>query len=237
MTSVKIDAIDGSGRFDAYLAAPAGGGKVPAVIVIQEIRGVNANIRAICDDYASRGYLAAAPDMLWRIEPNLEFDPDTKEGWDTAMRLNAAFDENKGADDLVATLHWLRSHPRSNSKVGTVGYCLGGKLAYLVAVRSDIDVAVGYYGIGIDKCLNEATDATCPLMLHVAGEDRFVPPDVQQRIKQGLAPFDDMEVHIYPGADHAFARVDGIRYDDAAAQLANRRTAAFINGYLKGDAR
>jgi len=232
MTQVRIESGDG-GSFSAYLAEPAGDAQAPAVIVILEIRGVNANLRAICDDYAARGYLALAPDLLWRIEPDLDYDPDTPAGWEKAMKLHAAFDEGKAVDDLIASLEWLRRQERSNGTVGALGYCLGGKLAYFMATRSTADASVGYYGVGIEKVLGEAGLIRKPLMLHVAGEDRFVPPAAQQEIQQGLAHVPNAEVHIYPGADHAFARKDGVRFHAEAAALADRRTVAFLDRWLK----
>jgi carboxymethylenebutenolidase len=232
MTKTRIPAADG-GDFSAYLAEPAGEGRAPALIVILEIRGVNANLRAICDDYAARGYLAIAPDLLWRVEPDLDYNPDTQEGWEKAMKINAEFSEAKAVDDLLATLTWIRHHPRSNGVVGALGFCLGGKLAYFMATRSDVAASVGYHGIGIDKVLDEAGAITHPLMLHVAGEDRFVPPDAQQRIVAGLAEVPDTEVYIYPGADHAFARKDGVHFHAEAAKLADARTEEFLDRYLK----
>jgi len=232
MSRPDIVSADG-GPFGGYLALPAGDGPAPAVIVILEIRGVNANLRAICDGYAAQGYLAVAPDLLWRIQPDLDYDPDTPAGWDLAMKIHAGFDEAKAVDDLKATLAWIRRHPRSNGIVGTVGYCLGGKLAYLMATRCDVDAAVGYYGVGIDRALDEAKAIDHPLMLHVAGEDRFVPKETQETIIRGLAAVPGAEVHIYPGADHAFARKDGVRYLPEASAQADARTVAFLERSLK----
>jgi len=230
--NVVIDAADG-GRFGAYLALPPGDGPAPALVVAIEIRGLNANMRAICDEYAARGYIAVCPDLLWRIEPGLDYDPDTKEGWEKAMAINAAFDEAKAVDDLKATLAWVRRQPRSNGTAGVLGFCLGGKLAYLMATRSDAQAAVGYYGIGIDKALGEADAIAHPVMLHIAGEDRFVPPEAQRKIAGRLATIAGAEAHIYPGADHAFARKDGVRFLAEAAALANARTVEFLDKHLK----
>jgi carboxymethylenebutenolidase len=232
MSEVTIDAADG-GRFGAYMALPAGDGPAPAIVVIIEIRGLNRNIRDICDAYAARGYIAVAPDLLWRIEPGLDYDPDTEEGWKKAMAINAAFDGAKAVDDLTCTLDWVRRRPRSNGIVGMLGYCLGGKLAYLMATRSDTQASVGYYGIGIDRALNEADRIIHPLMLHLAGDDRFVPPEAQRKIAGRLATIPDAEAHIYPGADHAFARKDGVRFHAEAAALADARTVAFLERNLK----
>ncbi|HEX4504782.1 MAG TPA: dienelactone hydrolase family protein [Alphaproteobacteria bacterium] len=231
--NAEIKAPDG-GSFGAYLALPPGNRLAPALVVAIEIRGLNANMRAICDDYAARGYIAVCPDLLWRIEPGLDYDPDTKEGWEKAMAINAAFDEAKAVDDLKATLDWVRQQPRSNGTAGVLGFCLGGKLAYLMATRSDAQASVGYYGIGIDKTLGEADAITRPLMLHIAGEDRFVPPEAQRKISGRLATIEGAEAHIYPGADHAFARKDGVRFLAEAAALADARTVGFLDRWLKG---
>jgi carboxymethylenebutenolidase len=231
MSKARIDVLDGA--FNAYVALPPGDGPAPAIVVILEIRGVNANLRAICDEYAARGYIAVAPDLLWRFQPDLDYDPDSPAGWDLAMKIHAVFDEAKAMDDLYATLDWVRGHSRSNGIAGTLGYCLGGKLAYLMATRSSADASVGYYGVGIEKSLDEAAHITHPVMLHIAGEDRFVPPEGQQQIVRRLATIPDAEAHIYPGADHAFARKDGVRYLPEAAALADARTVAFLDRHLK----
>jgi carboxymethylenebutenolidase len=232
MTDVLIDATD-QGRFGAYLAEPAGTGKAPGMVVIQEIFGINQNIRSICDDYAAQGYIAIAPDLFWRQEPGLQLDSNTKEGWARAMELFQGFSETKGVEDLIATLAWLRTHPRITAKVGTVGYCLGGKLAYLMATRSDIDAAVGYYGVGIEGSIGEAGAITHPLMLHAAEKDGFSSPEALAKIREGLAPIIHATVHSYPGVDHAFARKGGEHYDADAASLADTRTADFFSENLK----
>jgi carboxymethylenebutenolidase len=232
MTEVLIDAND-EGRFGAYLAEPAGTGKAPGMIVIQEIFGINNTMRTICDAYAAQGYLAIAPDLFWRQEPGLQLDSNTKEGWARAMELFKGFSETKGVEDLIATLAWLRTHPRVTDKVGAVGYCLGGKLAYLMATRSDIDAAVGYYGVGIEGSIGEAGAITHPLMLHAAEKDGFSSPEALEKIREGLDPIVHATVHSYPGVDHAFARKGGEHYDAEAAALADGRTETFFTDNLK----
>jgi carboxymethylenebutenolidase len=232
MTTVQIHAADG-GTFSAYLAEPKGIGKAPGMVVIQEIFGINGNIRAICDDYAARGYVAIAPDLFWRQEPGVQLDSNTKEGWDRAMQLYQGFSETKGVEDLIATLAWLRKQPLVGTKVGAVGYCLGGKLAYLMATRSDADASVGYYGVGIQGSIGEAGAITRPLMLHIAEKDSFCPPEAQKQVKDGLAPIVYATVHSYPGMEHAFARKGGEHYDAGAAKLADGRTEQFFADNLK----
>jgi carboxymethylenebutenolidase len=233
MSDVTIEAADGR-RFGAYLALPHGSFTAPGILVIQEIFGINGTVRAICDDYAARGYLALAPDLFWRQEPGVELDSSTKEGWARAMQLYQGFSETKGTEDLIATLGWLRDHERCSGKVGAVGYCLGGKLAYLMATRSDVDASVGYYGVGIDNSLGEATAITKPLLLHIAEEDSFSTPEARQTVKAALAAITHVTIHAYPGAEHAFARQGGDHFDAEAAGLADARTAEFFKRTLGG---
>ena len=233
MTEVLIDAADG-GQFGAYLVEPEGSGKAPGMVVIQEIFGVNGNIRRICDEYAKAGYIAIAPDLFWRQEPGVQLDSTTKEGWDRAMQFFQGFSETKGVEDLIATVAWLRKHPRVTDKVGDVGYCLGGKLAYLMSTRSDTDASVGYYGVSIEGSLGEASAITKPLLLHVAEKDGFSSPEAQAKIREGLTPVVHATIHSYPGMDHAFARKGGDHYDAASAKLADERTAEFFAKNLKG---
>ncbi len=233
MTEVRIDAAD-HGSFSAYLAEPPGTAKAPGMLVIQEIFGINQNIRAICDDYARQGYVAIAPDLFWRQEPGVQLDSTTKEGWARAMELFQGFSETKGVEDLIATLAWMRTHPRVSAKVGAVGFCLGGKLAYLMATRSDIDAAVGYYGVGIEGSIGEAAAITKPLILHAAEKDGFSSPEALKTIRDGLASVVHATVYSYPGVDHAFARKGGEHYDADAATLADGRTTKFFADNLKG---
>ncbi len=231
MTEITVPSKD-KGSFMAYIAMPK---KLPApaILVIQEIFGVNAEMRAKCDEFAAQGFIAACPDIFWRMQPGVQLTDKTEGEWAKAFDFFKRFDVDKGIDDLRATAHTLKGYSGSTGKVGCVGYCLGGKLAYLMAIRTSVDAAVGYYGVGIDRALDESENIGHPLMLHVAGEDRFVPPDAQARIVEGLAPVPGAKVHIYPGADHAFARKDGVRYLPEAAALADARTAAFLDRSLK----
>jgi carboxymethylenebutenolidase len=230
MAEVTIRAADG-GSFQAYLATPKSG-KGPGVVVIQEIFGINGVMRAITDGLAQQGYTALCPDLFWRIEPGIQLTDKSEAEWKRAFELFQAFNVDKGVDDLKATLAALRQHPACAGKVGSVGYCLGGKLAYLMATRSDADCNVGYYGVGIQDQLGEAKNLKKPLMLHIAEKDQFVPPPAQEKIKAELGSNSLVTLHSYPGADHAFARVGGQHYDKAAADLANSRSADFFRRHL-----
>jgi carboxymethylenebutenolidase len=230
MTDVTIHAADG-GSFSAYLAAPKSG-KGAGILLIQEIFGVNKVMRDLADGFAAQGYTVMCPDLFWRQEPGIDITDQSEAEWKKAFALYQGFSVEKGVDDLKATLAALRKHSACTGKVGSVGYCLGGKLAYLMATRSDADANVGYYGVGIQDSLGEAKNIKKSLTLHIAGKDQFVPPEAQAKIKQGLQTNPMVTLYSYPEQDHAFARVGGQHYDKAAADLANKRTADFFKQHL-----
>lgn len=228
MTEVTVKAKDGSGEFMAYVAEPVTDQTAPGVIVIQEIFGVNDVMRDICDNIAQQGYVVICPDLFWRQEPGIQLTDQTEEDWARAFELFEGFDVDAGVEDLDATLSFLRDHELCNGKVGDIGFCLGGKLAYLMATRTDADCSVSYYGVAIDADLGEAGNIKNPLLMHIAEKDRFVPKEAQDKIRETLAGNDLVEMHTYEGVDHAFARTGGEHYDDEAAHLANMRTANFL---------
>lgn len=230
MPTIEIKAADG-GKFSAYLATSKSG-KGPGIVVIQEIFGVNAGIRAIADRFAAQGFTALAPDLFWRMEPNVQLTDKTDAEWKRAFEFYQKFNKDEGIEDIGATIATLRKNPACTGKVGAVGYCLGGLLAYLCATRTDVDAAVGYYGVGIDALLAEAKNLKKPLMLHIAEEDKFVDKSAQAKIKDGLKGNRLVTIHSYPGCDHAFARVDGQHTDKKAAALADGRTDTFFKQNL-----
>ncbi|MDF2095586.1 dienelactone hydrolase family protein [Aquibaculum arenosum] len=230
MPELTIQAPDG-GSFSSYLALPAKT-PAPAILVIQEIFGVNQVMRDTCDWLAREGYVACCPDIFWRIEPGIDITDKTDEEWKRAFELFQAFDVDKGIEDLKATLTALRSHDASTGKVGSVGYCLGGKLAYLMATRSDVDASVGYYGVGLDELMGEAGKISKPLMLHIPTEDGFVPKEAQAKVHATLDDNPQVTLHDYQGNDHAFAREGGQHYDPKAAEQANRRSLDFFKQHL-----
>lgn len=230
MTEITIPSRDG-GSFMAYLAMPEKT-PAPAIVVIQEIFGVNAEMRAKCNDLAQQGFMAICPDIFWRMEPGVQLTDKTDAEWQKAFDFYKRFNVERGIEDLRATAHVVRGHAQSTGKVGCVGYCLGGKLAYLMAARANIDCSVSYYGVEIDSFLSEAQNIRSPLMLHIAEKDKFVSPEAQQKIKDGLKNNPLVTIHSYPGADHAFARGQGQNYDADAAQRAGQRTLSFFRANL-----
>lgn len=224
MSTIRI------GEMNAYVAEPEGTPKA-AIIVIQEIFGVNPGIRQKCDSWAKAGYLAVAPDLFWRIKPGIELDPDIEAELQEAFGYFQQYDANDGVLDIEAVIKHL--HAQGIAKVGCVGYCLGGKLAYLTACRTDISASVGYYGVMIDQMLGESHAIAHPLMLHIPTADHFVGPEAQAAMHAGLDDHPKVTLHDYPGLDHGFAAEMGNRRDEAGAQLADARTAAFFAEHLR----
>ena len=228
--TIAVPTLDGTGTFPTYVARPQGIAKA-AIIVIPEIFGVNAGIRQKCDAWAALGYLAAAPDVFWRFAPGVELNPDVPEQRQEAFGYFQQYDPNDGVLDIEALIHWIR-RAAGVAKVGCAGYCLGGRLAYMAAARTDIDASVGYYGVMIDQMLNENHAIARPLMLHIPTADHFVGPEEQAAIHAGLDAHPRVTLHDYPGLDHGFAAEMGDRRDEAGAQLADSRTAAFFTAHL-----
>jgi carboxymethylenebutenolidase len=229
---ITLKSFDG-GEFDAYLAIPSSG-YGPGIVVMQEILGVNDFMRSVTDWYAAHGFVAICPDLFWRQERGVVLT-DQGEDFNKALQLYMSLDEAKAVDDSAAAMEFLRKHPACNGRVGGVGFCLGGKLAYLLSARYKPDCAVGYYGVGIEKSLDEASNISTPLLLHFAGNDGYCPTEAQAAIHQTIDSVPLVTTHTYPGRDHAFARSGGEHYDEAAAELANLRSLEFFVRHLAGE--
>lgn len=223
---VQIPTLDGAASIPAHVARPAKAPKA-AVIVIPEIFGINGGIRNKCAAWADKGYLAVAPDIFWRFAPGVELDPDVPEQMNQAFGYFQQYDANDGVLDIEAVIRWARGS-EGVAKVGCAGFCLGGRLAYMTATRTDIDASVGYYGVMIDQMLDEAHAIANPLMLHIPTADHFVGPEAQAAIHAAFDDHPKVTLHDYPGLDHGFAADGGNRRDEAGAKLADSRTEAFL---------
>jgi len=226
---ITIKSFDG-GEFDGYLALPASG-YGPGLVVLQEIFGVNSFMRSVADWYAAHGFVALCPDLFWRMERGVVLTEDDRP---KAFQLYQDLDEAKAVEDSAAALELLRKHPACSGRVGAVGFCLGGNLAYLLSVRFKPDCAVGYYGVSIEKSLDEAKNLNNPLLLHIAGADQFCPPEAQAQIHAALDANPLVTIHDYPGLGHAFGRTGGEHYDAGGAELANLRSLEFFVSHLAG---
>jgi len=223
-----ISIVTPGGRMSAYRARA--GKDAPAVVVAQEIFGVNQVMRETCDGLAAQGFTAICPDLFWRIEPGVDITDRTEAEWRKAFALYKAFNVDTGVEDLAATIAQARAE--GAARVGVIGFCLGGLMAFLAGRRTSADAVVSYYGVGIDAYLSEATAEGAPCMLHIAEEDGFVSKDSQARIRAALtAP--RYRLLTYPGRDHAFARVGGQHYHAGDAAKANAETVDFLRAGLQ----
>ncbi len=228
--TVQVPELDGRGTIPTYVTHPQGPPRA-AIIVIPEIFGVNEGIRKKCEDWSAKGYLAAAPDIFWRFAPGIELNPDIEAEMQEALGYFGQYDPDLGIKDIEALIHWIRREA-GVAKVGLVGFCLGGKMAYMAAARTDIDASVGYYGVMIDQMLNESKAIANPLLLHIPTADGFVPSEAQKAMHAGLDDHPRVTLYDYEGLDHGFAATSGNRRDEAGAQLADSRTEAFFAEHL-----
>jgi len=221
------------GTFKAYIARP-NTSPAPAVVVLQELFGVNADIRRHCDELAEQGYLAVAPDLCWRQELGVDLNVTSQADWDHGLRLYQAYDRDAGVRDIKDTIDAVRSLPECNGKVALLGYCLGALMVFMTTVRNDgIDAAVWYHGADTDKYLGEVDGLHAPILMHLAEEDEFISKAAQAEIKAAVARKPNATVYSYPGQSHAFSRHNGKHYNAAAAHLANGRTSEFLKHELR----
>jgi carboxymethylenebutenolidase len=223
--SISITAQDG-GVFSGYLGIPAAG-IGPGLLILQEIFGVNAHIRALVDRYAEEGYLAMAPDLFWRMQSNVNLG-FTPEEVSKAREFGTRFDNEQGVSDIGSALEALRGHPGCNGKVGVIGFCMGGRLAFLSAARLPVDAAISYYGTRIEPYLGDAKSVRCPIMFHFGGRDQAVPSESREGIRSAFAGHDDAEFYVYADAGHGFNNDSRDVYDPFAAQLARSRTLGLL---------
>ena len=224
MDNVSITASDGAGTFDAF-HAPAEHAPAGVVVLIQEIFGVNDAMKASAREFAEQGYHVLVPDLFWRLQPGVVLTDKTEAEWKQAFDLMNRFDEAKGVADLKATVAFARTMAGGNGKVATVGYCLGGRLAMMMALESDADANVSYYGVALDGLLGGLERISAPLLLHIADEDEFFPAEGRAKVVEAAKGRPHVHAWTYPGANHAFARVGGKHFQARAATIANGRTA------------
>ena len=229
-SEIQITTSDG-GKFSAYLALP---NKTPApgLLILPEVFNTNEHIRAVADGYAADGYAALAPDVYWRQEAG-SYLPYTDEGRAKAQLLRSQLNTDQFANDLAATIVTLRKRNDCTGKIGVMGFCLGGKFAYISAVRHDIDAAVSYYGVQIDEHLDEADALKCPLVLHFAENDPHVPEETVTAIQARVGSWNTVDIHRYPGTEHGFNRFRYDPYNAEQAAIARKRTLAHFSSHLR----
>jgi carboxymethylenebutenolidase len=230
VTSQWIDIPTGGDSFGGYLALPKSG-KGPAIIIIQEIFGVNSHIRAVTEQYAQDGYVALAPDIFWRTQPRVELAYAGADR-DKGIEILQKTDVDLAVADIGTTAAALRAMPEVTGKVAAIGYCFGGRLAYLAAAQGTLDAAVAYYGGGIQTRLDEAAKIKVPMQFHYAELDSGIPLSAVGEVKERFAGRDDVEFHLYPNADHGFNCTDRASYHQHSAALAHGRTLTFLGERL-----
>ncbi|MEY4138866.1 MAG: hypothetical protein RLZZ371_1048 [Pseudomonadota bacterium] len=226
---VSIPSHDGK-KFDAYLSLPPKG-RGPGLVIIQEIWGVNDHIKAVADQYAMDGYVVLAPDVFWRQEANvnLKYDEaDTKK----AYQLMTNLDESNAVADLASTVQALRAQPELSGKVGSIGFCMGGRLSYQLAARGAVDAAVCYYGGGIQNHLDKAPSVKGPILFHYAGLDAHIPATAVAAVQKAFEGRSNAQFQIYPDADHGFNCWGRPMYQQRAAALARGRTLVWLSDQL-----
>lgn len=226
---IRVKARDG-GDFAAYLATPS---RVPApgIVLLPEVFNTNPHIRSVADGWAADGFVVLAPDVYWRQEPGA-YMAYTDEGRAKAQALRARLDTDQYARDLEDAIAALRARGDCTGKVGVVGFCLGGKFAWLSAVRHRIEAAVGYYAVQVDQHIDEAPRLGCPLLLHFAENDHAVPASTVELIRSTLAASRLAEIHVYPGTVHGFNRYGYPPHHEAQAAVARRRTLEHFRRHL-----
>jgi carboxymethylenebutenolidase len=221
------------GAFGAYISRPRTL-PAPAVVVLQELFGVNADIRKTCDELTKQGFLAVAPDLFWRQEPGVDLIVTSEADWQHGLRLYQAYDRDAGVTDIKDTVNAVAKLPGCTGKVAVLGYCLGALMVFLTAVRFDgVNAAVAYHGGDTEKYLGEVDGLHAPMLMHLAEEDEFISKPAQAAIKAALAKKPNATVYSYPGQNHAFSRHGGAHYNAEAAALAHERTYAFLNRQLR----
>ncbi len=230
---IDVTAADGQ-RFGAYLARPPSNpvdASAPGIVVLQEIWGVNAHIRAVVEQYASDGYVAIAPDIFWRMQPRVDLEyneVDDKQAFAFKQRLALELADQ----DVAATVALLRTLPGVNASVAAVGYCMGGMLAYRAAAGARIDCAVCYYGGGIHKQLDRASAIDVPIAFHFGEKDKHITADDVDAVRQAFAGRDNVRIDTYSGADHGFNCWGRTSYHQNASALAHGRSLAFLATHL-----
>jgi carboxymethylenebutenolidase len=191
------------GVLDAHVVLPEAGFG-PGILVLQEIFGVGDYIKESAERLAGLGYVALAPDLYWRIEPGIALAHD-EDGLRHAFQVSQKLEHELAVRDSIDALNTLRGLPEvSDGRAGVLGFCLGGTLAFHVAVQSEPDVAVCYYGSGIAGALEEAEAITCPVLFHFGGQDPYIPREQVDAVCAFAQSRPGMECHVQPDAGHAF---------------------------------
>ena len=213
-------------EFRAFVSKPASE-TAPGIVLLQEESGTNNQIENMCDLLAEEGYLVVAPDVFARLDRDVNLGY-SQEDVEKGVPLSERFDTEQGLRDIGVAIAALRAMPGCDGKVGTIGFSLGGTLAVLAAARYDVQCAISYYGVGIERHLDEVKLITSPLVMHFAEEDKFSSPESISAIRRAFAGHKNVKVYTYPGVDHAFASPESASHNKPAASMAYSRSFAAL---------
>jgi carboxymethylenebutenolidase len=221
-----------AGSFGAYLARPDAR-PAPAVVVLHEVFGVNADLRQTCDDLAGKGFIAVCPDLFWRQEPGVDLGVTSEIDWRHGISLYSAYNRELGVHDVLETVKAASRFEGASGKVALLGYCLGGLMVFLAAAQGSVDAAVAFHGADTEKYLDKAGEIDAPMLMHLAEEDEFISKAAQADIKAALKAKSNVAIISYKGCRHAFSRHGGSHYDPVAAVRANEATWSFLKTWLQ----
>ena len=221
---INIETDDGS--MEGYLALPPAGSG-PGIVLLQEIFGVNRHIRAIADQYASAGFVVLAPDIFWRSQRRLDLGYSAAE-LEEGLSFWRVADVDRAVRDVGASAKALRSRSETIGRVAAIGYCFGGRLAYLAAAKGHLDAAVAYYGGGIQNQLDVAAQIRVPILFHYADHDEQIPMASVDDVKKSFDGRDLAEFCIYPETHHGFNCWERETFQQKASALALGRTLVFL---------
>ncbi len=201
-------------------------------MVLQEIFGVTDYIKQRARDLAGLGYVALVPRLYWRLGPNIALPENTQEGLQQAFGYMQRLDQDQAVQDAAAALDHLRSMPETGGKAGVLGFCMGGRLAFMVAAVTKPDVVVSYYGSGIASMLDKASSITSPVIFHFGDNDSYLPVSEAEQIRAAFASHPGTEVNMHAGAGHAFDNPSPMFHHAEASKEAWPQTAAFLRRHL-----
>jgi carboxymethylenebutenolidase len=232
MTSTRTDQVTvADGSFDVHVALPDRGWG-PGIVLVQEIFGVGAYIRAVAERLAARGYVVGAPDLFWRFAPGHAADHD-EAGLAQSMELVGQLDGERAVGDCLATAAHLATSDEVRGGVGVVGFCLGGTIAVGVGIAGDPTCVVSYYGSGVADMAEQFIAVTCPVLLHFGDSDPFIPNRDVDRIREVISGRANWDLHVQPGAGHAFDNHEAAAFHDPpAAAAAWAITEQFLAAHL-----
>jgi carboxymethylenebutenolidase len=232
---IRIASSTGAGEFDCYLALPTGDGKAPAIVLASAVHGVDKDIRDIADEFASHGYIAAAPDLFWRTVPG----PLSRDDDRTKTRSQPRAQRIKeGEADMSDTLATLRKEPRFNGRAAAIGFCYGGPYAILGPKRLGFEAGISCHGTQLLDYIDELEGVTAPVCIIWGDQDHQAPPPVLAAYREVPKRMKNVEVHIFPGVQHGYMMPSNPKaFDRTTREFSMERALALLSGLREAQLR